>query len=354
MLHLQPEQILFADCGFLNGIVCDGIIVIVSAVNSGTAPTGYYNAENGKRLGFVQNENGSYNLAVVFSFIGAGINLTNDINVIWELQVPDGYTDIYATFKLGDDEVVIVTDYTITADGKYRFVFLDITPNKMGDKITASVYADGELRSTTSSFCIRNYCERLLTEYSSDAELVAAVSDLLIYGEKAQIYVGYKTDALITDGLNISASESPVFTKETNKLTVSKTSGEGIGFEGIGLILDSSLAFRLAFSVEDAEGMTLTVTIGNRAKTFNVSDLADKNGKYLLVYDGINATQFDSLITVSFAKDGTTLGTSLTYSVNSYVYYIRGIEAEEKLSNLVEAVARYGASAVAYSKSHAE
>ena len=50
---MQPEQILFADCGFLNGIVCDGIIGIVPTVNSGTAPTHLINDPSLQAFHFV-------------------------------------------------------------------------------------------------------------------------------------------------------------------------------------------------------------------------------------------------------------------------------------------------------------
>jgi hypothetical protein len=116
-------------------------------------------------------------------------------------------------------------------------------------------------------------------------------------------------------------------------------------------VLDSSLAFRLSFAAQDTENLTLTVTVAGKTATYNVSDLSVGGGKYLLVYDGIIATQFDELITIEFKKNGITLGTGLTYSVNSYIYYIRSIAANEKLSALTEAIACYGVSAKAYADS---
>ena len=321
-------------------------------LEGGDAPDGRYTSVNGKRLAFVQHGSGKYKLAVIFLFVEAGLNLTNDINVIWKAQIPEGYSEIYATFKLGDNEAVTVYDYTIDENGYYCFTFRNITPDRMIDIISASIYADGELKATKPDFSIKSYCKYLLDNYSTDAKLVALVSDLLIYGERAQLYVGYKTDNLVTDGLNLSASACPEITEDFNKLTLSVDKADGIAFEGIGLVLDSSLAFRLCFSAEDTEGLTVKVSIGGRSASFEVSALADGKGKYMLIYDGINATQFDETITVSFLRNGEALSTSITYSVNSYAYYIHSIEAEDKLVAIVEAITCYGASAVSYSKSN--
>ncbi len=321
------------------------------SVEGGSAPSGYFTSENGERLAFIAKDDGTYVLSVIFSFINARIRLNNDISVLWAVQVPEGYSDVYATFKLGNGALVTVTDYKIDEYGRYVFTFCDVTPHKMGDVITASIYADGELQITSSDFSIRSYCEYLLKNYASDKELVAVVTDLLIYGERAQLYVGYKTDSLVTEGLGIE-SDTAEEAEITNKLSLSSNSADGITLEGIGLVLDSSLAFRLVFSAENAEGLTLKVTVGGRTKSFNVSELAYKNGKYTLIYDGINAAQFDELITVSFERNGEALGTALTYSVNSYVYYVRSINAPENLTALVEAIARYGASAKVYNDSH--
>ena len=279
------------------------------------------------------------------------MKLTNDINVVWKVEVPEGCGEIYAEFRIGDGNAVTVTEYTVDSDGSYIFIFRNITPDKMGDIIIASIYADGELKASKENFSIKSYCEYILENYSYDEELIALVSDLLIYGEKAQLYVGYKTDALVTDGLGVSGSES---SELQNKLSISKNEEDGISFEGIGLVLDSSLAFRLSFALENAEGMTLTVTIDGQTARYNVSELYESNGEYLFIYDGINATHFDEAISIGFERNGVTLGTALTYSVNSYVYYIRSIDADEKLADLADAIARYGASAKAYRQSHAE
>ena len=70
---------------------------------------------------------------------------------------------------------------------------------------------------------------------------------------------------------------------------------------------------------------------------------------YLLrfYFDGVMATEFDSEVTAIFKLNGEAIGQTLTYSVNSYVYYMQD-NANETLSELVKAIYNYGRSAVAY------
>ena len=105
-------------------------------------------------------------------------------------------------------------------------------------------------------------------------------------------------------------------------------------------------------SAADLDGLQVKISIGNRAETYNVSDLEkDSNGYYILYFRNILATEFDSTVTAVFLRNGVQVGQTMTYSVNSYVYTAQN-SSNTLLANLMQATYNYGASAYEYSLNH--
>lgn len=64
-------------------------------------------------------------------------------------------------------------------------------------------------------------------------------------------------------------------------------------------------------------------------------------------FEGIKATEFDSSVTAKFFRDGGQVGSTLSYSVNTYVCAKQN-DTDTALAALVKALYNYGTSAVSY------
>ena len=280
--------------------------------------------------------------------ISAFINLDENINIVYRTYVPEGFENAYMVFAFNGEEYR-VDEYFIDDEGRYCFAFKDIAPHMMGDSIKATLYAnDGAVSVEKASYSIKEYCEYQLAN-SNDTKVKTLVSDLLVYGAKAQLYMGYNTDALVTDGIaGLTASEFTALDESAYKVALSGEASALAYWSSIGLYLDNDMTVRLTFKAESVEGLTVEIKVGDEITVVNADEfIGDGKGNYRIYFDGVMATEFDTEITASFKLNGEAIGQTLTYSVNSYVYYMQE-SSDETLCDLVKAIYNYGKSAVAY------
>lgn len=270
----------------------------------------------------------------------ASLRLDEDIDVIYTVLVPDGYTNPY----------MVINGQTIsnsTANGSYReFVYTGITPQRMTDNISATLYAtnNGVTESVSvANYSVKQYCSNLLTANPDNAALKTLLSDLLTYGAAAQNYTNYNTNNLATDGLTLTPS------------TFAAISGKSVSFTGTAdtdtywseatLVLGNTVGIRLFFYT-DAQ-ISIDVTIGNSTETFDSGFVSCGNGRYYLDIPGIEATDFDTTVSATFYDNGVQVGNTLNYCVNAYICGTQNSE-NTTLRALVRALYNYGASAAAY------
>ena len=290
-------------------------------------------------------ETPSTDLSIVSTFL----NLTADINVYFRTLVAQGYENPYMVFEL-DGKTYTVTDYYIDANGLYCFAFKDIAPQYMGDSITATLYAtkDGNTVSVSdSSYSIRAYCIYLLENYD-DAETVALVSDLLVYGAKAQLFAGYKTDALVTDGIELEATVFTEIDASKDIFSLSGSKSDKAGWCAAGLYLKNDMDLRFIFTAQSLEGLTVEITVNGKTTVYGASDIvADSQGRYVVYFDGMMADELDTAVTAVLKLNGEQVGQTLTYSVASYVYHMQNSD-NTALAELLKAIYNYGCSAKKY------
>ena len=270
----------------------------------------------------------------------ASVRLDEDIDIIFTVEVPAGYTNPYMVIN-GQ------TISTSTASGGYReFVYTGITPQRMTDSISATLYAtkDGVTESDAiTGYSVKQYCANLLTANPENTALKTLLSDLLTYGAAAQTYTNYKTNDLATAGLTLTPS------------TFSEISGKAVSFTGTAdpgtfwteatLVLGNTVGMRFYF-VTDAQ-LSIDVTINGSTETFDSGFVACGNGKYYLDVPGIQATDFDTTVTAEFYDNGVKIGSTLNYTVNAYICGTQN-SANSALQALVRALYNYGVSAAAY------
>ncbi|MGM9650494.1 MAG: leucine-rich repeat domain-containing protein [Faecousia sp.] len=281
--------------------------------------------------------------------VSAKLNLDEDVDLLYTVKVDESYTDPYMVFTYHDTEYP-VTDYTTLSDGRLCFVFSGVTPQCLGDNVSATLYAqacDGTTHSkTVANYSVRQYCVNMLKHYPDNETLVTLLSDLLVYGEKSQLYMNYRTDALVTDG--VESLQPSTFTALTQtKKALSGEVSELVQWQSVGLRYENNTTMYFRFTAQQTEGLTVEITIDGRTSSYDVAALTPENGVYRVDFNGILATEFDKPVTAVFKRNGEQIGQTATYSVNSYIYSNQD-STDAALQALVQATYNYGASAQYY------
>ena len=176
------------------------------------------------------------------------------------------------------------------------------------------------------------------------------LSDLLVYAEKAQLYSGYKTDMLVTEGLEgiMTPSSFTSIDASVNKQQISGTVDSNVKWRSAGLVYQNAMALYIKFTATDIEGLEVRITRNGKTYIYTQDMFTlGTDGRYTILHQGIYFTQFDDDVTATFHRNGEQIGETLTYSVNSYIY--RNQDApDEKLCELLRATYVYGESAKAY------
>ena len=291
-------------------------------------------------------------------FVGASVTLGIDLTMKYYASVDDGTVDANQTLATRctmNGNTVIIKAGEKNADGYYIFAFTGITPQCMGDEIIAElVILDADdnvvsILSTKSEYSVKVNAQSLLTNNADNTALVTTVSDMLAYGEAAQIYTGYNTDVLITSdvtGMNPSTA-LPTASDNVTKLT-SSDSVAGSGFRTAYLFFSNYNRIRIGLMAQSE----ITVVIKKDGVTVGEQTFAISASTQYLDTDPIYATEFADTYTFEM-YEGDTLMQTLTYSVNSYLYNNMNKTDTStgeltSMASLARALYRYGASCLAY------
>lgn len=278
----------------------------------------------------------------------AYLHVNEDINLIYTVQVPEGFTNPTATFTFMD-RAYEVTSYKVGPDGRYHFEFENVTPQYMGEpvEITVSATFNGKTYShTNSGYSVQKYCVNMLGKTDDDL-LKTLLSDILVYGENAQLYTKYKTDALVTEGVDVSAASTCPGLSGLQEKFIGEAD-EDVFWYAASLSLSNNVSLVLKFHASDIEGLSVTATIDGRTETFTeFTPVEGMEGFYTVSFRGIYATEFDNPIHASFYRDGEQIGNTLQYSVNIYICKKQD-DADQVFANLVKALYNYGASSLKY------
>lgn len=290
---------------------------------------------------------------VPLKILSASLKLDEDIDLIYTVSAPSNRSSIYMVFEYMGSSFR-VDNYTTNAQGKLCFAFERLAPQCMGQSITATVYAkvgDTLLTDTVADYSVKTYCSNQLTNYPNDATLVTLLSDLLTYGAFAQLYTGFDRTHLVTTGMALSASNTPLPTNLSVSYT--GTADPALDWESAALGLSNNLALRLTFKANDTSGLTLRVAVNGREQSFGAQEFESLgNDTYSIFFRGISATEFGETVTASFLRNNAQTGRTLHYSVNTYICNFQSDSTVPYLAQLLRALYRYGHSAEAYAAAH--
>ena len=292
-----------------------------------------------------------------FAINSAAPLLADDIVMKYNTTIPAGFENPYMVFDF-NGESFTVTDYEIDeTNGRYIYKFPGINPQKMGDNICATLYAsvDGVPVSVQiASYSMVKNCDNQLKKSSLDAETRTLLSDVLIYGQKAQISTNYKTDVLVTSLLSAASTLTPSTFPEAldSSLDLQKRTGtkdDRVQFTAVTLALGSKMAVRVAVTCTDTSLFTYKVTISGREYTYTGDDLVPvsdgSDGKYYLYFDQMKAREFGELMTFTCWEGDTQVSYTIEYSVYTFIYrnYNKS-SLDEATKDLLKAIYNYGES----------
>jgi hypothetical protein len=279
--------------------------------------------------------------------------LSEDIVLLYKVHIPEGVELGYMTFEFnGETFYVYEYEYEASSD-RYIFRFPGINPQKMGDNICATVYAyvDGcEVSDTHASYSMVQYCDSQLKKATTSDATRTMLSDLLAYGEAAQIAQGYKTDvmltSLLTPGTNLTPSTFPSELDES--INVMRSSGEKdarVRFKSATLDLGAKVVVRYTVECTDISLFTYKLEVSGREYTYTGEDLVPTGtaNVYTLDFDNVRASELGEVITATVWEGDTQVSTTIEYSVYTYIYRNYNKEGQtEATANLLKSIYNYG------------
>ena len=276
-------------------------------------------------------------------FTGASLNLGKDLSIRYHvtLSETENIHDYVVRFTM-NEKTTVVSDYELDATtGKYVFSFRGIAPQCMGDSITAELVKGEEVIDTQEDYSVRKYVINALEFYSDYAELTQLLSDLLYYGAAAQEYTGYKADALVTDGLELTAA-STATPGEADKNREINGTGTDVKFTAAGVRFDYINRIYVKITAASLDGIKITVN----GESLEILETNTPN-IYVAYSDAISALDFSDKFVFTLSVGGSEIQT-LTYTVNDYAFSKHN---DTEIGELALALYRYGKSAEAYEAS---
>ena len=326
----------FKNCGALESVVIPASVTSIKVSSfEGTTATIYGVSGSYAQTYAAAN---SKTFVALPAFSGKQLAIGSDLSMIFYAKCP--YPSLPTVeFTIGERSETVAGIYS---DGEYVFRFNRITPQQMGETITATLSVDG-FADVVQTTTVREYLLEVAEKYPSDEPLLTLIADTLGYGAAAQKYVdpSLSAESLVNYGTGLVPSTfSSAPASILDKTTVNAT--DGFDFKTVGL------------RFENVNKLFAVFTAGEGYRVFvNSTDVTDrvieKGGEYYIYTDGIFASNFGESYTF-YLYSGETLVQTLRYSVNSMVA-AKYNSSDEVTAALARATYLYGVSAINYLES---
>ncbi|MBP1549349.1 MAG: hypothetical protein J6A05_05035, partial [Oscillospiraceae bacterium] len=303
----------------------------------------------------------------VFRFAAINLSLQEDISVNYKLLVTEGYNNPYVVFVFNGFEYM-VTDYAIeSSSGRYVFNFDKTFPEFMQENIEAYAYAE----TAEGEYTMVSYLEYSIMQYSinqlkkNDAALTTVISDVLYLGAMTQIYqyeqgnipaVGVLvTDAVMAEGYTLTPTAFPTdgIPSDLNVAEVTGDRDTGVDWKAGSLSMGAKTIVNLKFKADNIENLMIKIEIAGETYYYEASKLAIEadTGRYVVAFDMVKSYQFNETITATFERNGEQVGSTMTYSTNSYLCRnYADAKHSDNARNLMKALYTYGVSIKEYFK----
>jgi len=301
----------------------------------------------------------------------ADMVLGTDIRVNYYAILDPSHVGAQMRFTMNGAETLV--DGVATEDeGVYVYSFENLAPQCMGDNIKAELILGDAILDVEEEYSVKTYCENTLSQSAAElgmsAEKYAAmrtlIADMLEYGAKAQVYLNYKTDSLVNEGVTeqsefvaLNPEDCDEILEQSGNFTLT-----GVEFVSAGVYFDYYNALYVKFKAPNVTDSNFRVRLKdgeeNILATYKLSEcelISEESSTYVLVLPALSATQFEDFYIIELCKytsRATTMQWSLNYGVSSYVCAKQNkTDAEGNLTPMAElarATYNYGLSASAY------
>lgn len=325
-----------------------------------------------KMLGDPETVPVSTDAGLVLSAYKVDIREDIEIDLLVAEGVFTGYDASSAILKVTEHDGTVVNltyDQNKAVTGYYVFPFSDIAPQNMADSITVQVRckAAGSNKYTsgtnTYTVSVKSYCDARLTA-SSDNNEKTLIKDMLSYGRACQDYINggeYPEGAgsFTADIPNTYTTSTAVPAINPNAIVTSENciSGSGSGnasMIGATVTLLDTLGIKFYYTdfsnaVAPQAGTVKNASDANVASVFGEDS---HHGKYVVI--PLMPTEMGNMYHAQMFNSGNAAQSRvLTYSMNSYFYYILtecGVTSSSNpyLYNVVTSLMKYGVSANAF------
>ena len=285
------------------------------------------------------------------SIRSASVVISDKIDIVYNVTVPETCSDPYMVIDGPNGKATVQHDERNGSE--YRFTYADITPQYLGENVSATLYAteNGIVKSIAHpTYSLRQYCVNML-DGTISLKLRTLLSDLLAYGAAAQIYTEHNTDALVTDGSDIIRPTYSTFQSFSDcDVSFSGTASDDVKWKSASLTLKNSVTMNFRFYAKSIDDLKIVVSMDGRTKTFTASDFKAVDGQennYQIAFDDIKATEFSENVSASFFCGGVQTGETIFYSVNAYICAKQN-DSNTALQGLVRALYNFGKSAESF------
>ena len=210
----------------------------------------------------------------------------------------------------------------------------------MVDTYSIAQYAYGQLNKDTAEDSLKKLC-----------------ADLLRYGKEAQLFKGYRTDALVnasmTEAHRAWLSDAEAVTFGNNNRILEDLDSPVVTWVGKALDLDSKVSLKYIFTPGTyggaVEDLTLRIFYINNSGTVSMTTATDPVlynealNSYAFTFDGLLASELRTIVDVAVYAGDTRLSQTLRYSPDTY-----GNGKTGQLLTLCKALFAYSDTAKAY------
>ncbi len=297
------------------------------------------------------------------------LNLGCDISVHYVIPVSDleKYDSFYmecilpvykGNVQQGTETIKV---YPVFMGNYYYFTLTNLSAIRMNDVVRSTLYMTNGNTSYCSledKFSIAMYAYQMLNGGTTDKDLIVLCTNLLRYGAEAQIFKGYRTDALADSALPEGSSSSHRNASDWIFSGVDELSNDlenpVVTWVGKTLDLDSKVGIKFVFDAsqfnDDISKISMHVSYTDFQGTEKIVILkkpqvyqAAKNYYSFSFYD-LLAAELRTAVSVTIYNGATQLSQTLTYSAESYAAKSAGTN----LAPLCKALFEYSDSARIY------
>ncbi len=266
---------------------------------------------------------------------GATLNLGESLTLDYYADLDEDHAS--AVLNVTRNGQTVTLQGKKDASGMYKFSYMGITPQCMTDIIKAELVYNNEVIFTKDNYSVKAYAESQMSKTAeqigiSESKYIALktlLSDMLIYGDNAQINRGYKTEDLASTGVSWLAPST--FSAPTGVKNVTGNTDENNKVLGLGVNVGNVNKIYFRVNVTDAiiyvDGVEMTPDENNKVYT-----------------DAIKATQYADVHTIEIVK-GEEVISKIEYNVNAYIV---AKHESANVGSIVKALNNYGASANNY------